>query len=81
MVAENLTRQTQTGEAARGEPFLFRRRHVRRLSLDELDAARRAPGKSAAGVENVDVRILLDGEDHPLLSWNIECSVPFNRQF
>ena len=80
MIAENLTRQPDTGQGPGGEAFLLGRRVLLRFSGDELDTARRAARVAAAGMEDVHVRVLLDGEHEPLALRHIEYSVPFYGQ-
>ena len=80
MVADDLTRQPHPRQS-----FLFHlrflgQRHARRFAADELDAARRAAGIAAAGVENVNVGVLLDREHQPLAGLDINSGKPFNGQ-
>jgi hypothetical protein len=80
VVADDLAREPGAGHAARRQHVLLGDRHPIRLPLDELDAAGRAPGVAAAGVQDVHAGVLLDGEHEPLAGVHVHRSVTFDRQ-
>ena len=81
MVAQNLARQANARQRTRGEPLLLRGGEPGGLALDEFDAARRAAGIAAAGVQNVNLGVLLDGQHEPLSVRNVEGPVSVDREF
>jgi hypothetical protein len=78
MVAENLTRQPDPRQAARSQPVPLGDSMALRLPLDELDAAGCAPRIPTAGVQDIDMSILLDRQHEPLLVRHFERSVSFD---
>ncbi len=66
VVAEDLARQPDAGGPLGGEHGLLGHGHRVRLSLDELHATGRAPGVAPAGVQDVDLRVLFNGEHQAL---------------
>jgi hypothetical protein len=66
VVADNLTRQPNTYQPPLFQSRLLGDRHARWFAVDELDATRRAARVSAAGMQNIDVRILFDRKDESL---------------
>ena len=55
-------------------------RHPRRLPVDELDAAGRAPRVAAAGVQDVHVGVLLDRQHQALVCGDLERPVSFDGE-
>lgn len=78
VIAQNLARQPDSGKPSRGKAFPLSDRHTRRFSLDELHAAGCAAGVPPAGMQNIDVRILFDGEHEAFVACNIDRSKSFN---
>ena len=64
----------------RGEDGALGNRHHLRLSTDELDAAGRAPGVTAARVQDVDTGVLLDRTDEPLSRFDLDARKSLDRQ-
>ena len=81
VVAHDLTGQAHSGQLSLFESLLLSRRHRRRLSVDEFNAARRAARISAARMQDVDVCVLLDRQHEALAIGNVKRSITFNRQF
>lgn len=81
MVAEDLARQPDAREALRGKPISLGHGHRRRFPVEELHATRGAARVSAAGVEDVDLGVLFDGEHEALAVGHVHCSETFNREF
>src|SRR5258708_26563395 len=80
VAAGDLARQSGAGHAARVEHVLFGDRHLVRLPLDELYPASGAACVSTAGVEDVDMRILLDGKNQALARFDVHGGITFNCQ-
>ena len=80
LVAEELARQANTGQALGLEDGFFGGRLLRRLVLDELHAARGASGVSAACMQDVDLGVLFNGQDESLAVGHVERPVSFNSQ-
>src|SRR6185436_5614999 len=80
VVTHDLTRQTHSCESLRFQSRLLRQRHARRLAADELDAARRAARVAAAGVQHINLGILLDREYQSFAGLDIHSGKPFNGQ-
>ena len=66
VVADDLTRQAHAGQASLFQPRLLGLRHPLRLAADELDSAGRAARVAAAGVQDIDMGILLDRKHEAL---------------
>src|SRR5262249_11548927 len=81
VIAHDLARKTDAGQAARIQHMLLGRGHHRRLPRNELDAARRAARVAAAGVGLVYLHVLFEGENHSLSLLDFDRWVSFDRQF
>jgi hypothetical protein len=55
VIADDLTAESNAGQAARGEYCFFRGGHLARFTRYELDAARRATRVAAAGMQLIDL--------------------------
>ncbi len=80
VIADDLAREPNADRSLRHQDLPFRDRHPRGLSVDELDAARRAAGVAAAGVQDVHMCILLDREHEALAVLDVNRSESFDRQ-
>jgi hypothetical protein len=80
VIAENLATQPDACQAAGLQHVAFGDRHLARLAGDELDAAGRAAGIAAAGVELINSRILDQGQYEALGGWNFESTDAFDRE-
>ena len=80
VVAQNLAGQAHAGEPAFLKLGRFCFRHLRRLPIDELHAARRAPGVAAARVQHVHLRVLFDRQHEPLSLRHVDRPESLNRQ-
>ena len=69
VIAQDLARQSNAGRIFRRQHAPLGDGHRFGLARDELDAARGAAGVAPAGVQHIDLRVLLDRE-HETLSWN-----------
>ena len=56
----------------------LRGRFHRGCTIDKFDAARSASCVATTGVHDVDLGILFDGKDEPLVLGEVECPVAFN---
>ena len=81
VVANRLTRQSDAGRVFRRQHRLFGNRHPLGLTSDEYDATRRAAGVPAAGMEDIDLRVLFDGENQPLPGFDFEGPELFDGEF
>ena len=66
------------GDAACGEHLFFGHGHRLGFALDELDAAGRASRVAAAGVQDVDARVLLDRQHQPLAVLDVHRTETFD---
>ena len=80
MVALDLTREAHARKPFLRKPRLLGLCHASRFAFHELDTTCRAPGVSAARVENVDAGILLDRENEPLAVLHIHGAESLNCQ-
>ncbi len=80
MIADDLTREAYANSSLGQENLSFRDRHPRRFSFNEFHATRRAAGIAAAGVQLIDVCVLLEREHEALAVLNIKRSKSFHRQ-
>ena len=80
MVADHLTRKPGTAHAFRRQHLPLRLRHARRLPVDELHATGGTARVAAAPMEDVDLRVLLDGEHETFPVGHVNRSKPFDRQ-
>jgi hypothetical protein len=81
VIAHDLTRQPDTGETFGAELVPFRHRVGSGLTLDELDPAGGAFGKSATRVQDVDLGVLLDRLHQPFAGRHLERSISLDRKF
>jgi hypothetical protein len=78
--AYDLTTQSDTGQAARGQHIALRDRHAIRFAVEKLDTARCAASVPAACVQLIDLRILLKCQDEALTLWHLELANAFNGE-
>jgi hypothetical protein len=71
VIARNLAREADAGEAFGGQALLLGQRHAGGLAVDELDAAGGAAGIAPAGVQDVYLSVLLDRQHQPLIFRNV----------
>ena len=81
VIAEDLARQADAGHALGGEHLLLGDGHSLGFALDELDAAGRAAGVAAAGMEDVDPGVLLDRQHQPLAVLDFDVANPSTVSF
>ena len=72
--------RTVPEQAAGLEHVLLGDRHLVRLAGDELDPTGGAPGVAAAGVELVDLGVVLEGQDQALVGRHVKRADPVHRQ-
>jgi len=80
MIADDLTRQPHPDRALCQKHLFLRNCHPRGFPLDEFDATGCATGIAAAGVQLVDVRVLLEREHQTLSILDIKRSESFYGQ-
>jgi hypothetical protein len=78
--AYDLTTQSDTGQAARGQHIVFSNRHAIRITIDKLDAACCAASVPAACVQLIDLRILLKRQDESFTLWHLELANAFDGE-
>jgi hypothetical protein len=79
MVAEYLAREPDPRQTTSSEQLFLGSRHLRRLTLDEFDATRRAPRVPAACVHDIDAGVLLDREYQSLVRRDLNSFISFNH--
>jgi hypothetical protein len=80
VIANDLTRQPHANSSLRQEHLSFRDGHARWFAFDEFDPAGRASRVTAAGMQLVDVRVLLERQHETLTIFDIKRSESFNGQ-
>jgi hypothetical protein len=81
MVAHDLATEPHfTKQVARLKDVLLGDRHLIGFAGHEFDPAGGAPGVPAAGVELIDLGVVLEGEDHSLAGWHVERADPVHGE-
>ena len=80
MIADDLAGEAHAAHSFRGQHVAFGDGHPIGLAFDEFDTAGRAARVAAAGMQDVDPRILFDREHQPLACFYLDTGKSFNGQ-
>jgi hypothetical protein len=80
VIADDLAAQSDARQSSSCHYIALGDGHLVRLTFDKLDTARRAAGVSAAGMQLIDPRILLQGQNQSLPLRHLKLSGTFDSE-